>query len=241
MTGSNCATKRVLMSWSSGKDSAWALHRLHTMPGIEVVGLLTSFNETADRVAMHAVRRLLVEEQALALGLPLVTVALPWPCSNADYERRMRTALAEARARGVTHVAFGDLFLRDVRTYRERMLDGTGLAPLFPIWGCETRMLAREMVASGLRAILTCVDPRMLDARFIGRDFDDTLLDELPADVDPCGEKGEFHTFAHAGPMFHRPIPVCRGQRVVRDGFQYLDLLAAATVSAAPSPTTGSA
>ncbi len=231
------ATKRVLLSWSSGKDSAWTLHRLRAMPGVEVVGLLTSFNEAADRVAMHAVRRSLVEAQARAAGLPLVSVALPWPCTNADYEARMKAALADARTRGVTHVAFGDLFLEDVRAYRERMLEGTGLAPLFPIWGCDTARLAREMVAHGLRAILTCVDPRRLPGAFVGRDFDHDLLEALPGDVDPCGENGEFHSFAHAGPMFSRPIAVRRGRRVTRDGFHFIDLLAADATVAVQAPS----
>lgn len=219
-------TKRVLLSWSSGKDSAWTLHCLRMSPGVEVVGLLASFNKAADRVAMHAVRRALVKAQADAAGLPLTAIDLPWPCSNADYEARMKAALDRTREDGVTHVAFGDLFLEDVRAYRERMLEGTGLAPLFPIWGRATPALAREMVAGGLRAILTCVDPRQLAAEFVGRDFDDTFLDALPGAVDPCSERGEFHSFAFAGPMFHHPIPVRRGEQVVRDGFPFIDLLA---------------
>lgn len=220
-------SRRVLLSWSSGKDSAWALHRLRAMPDVELVGLLTTLNEAADRVAMHAVRRELLEAQALATGLPLFPVDLPWPCPNEVYEQRLQTALARARQDGVTQLAFGDLFLEDVRAYRERQLDGTGLEPIFPLWGTatDTPALAREMIAAGLRAVLTCVDPRQMPGSLVGRDFDASLLAELPASVDPCGERGEFHTFCHAGPMFAAPIAIRRGERVERDGFCFADLL----------------
>jgi uncharacterized protein (TIGR00290 family) len=217
---------KVLVAWSSGKDSAWTLHVLRRQGDVEVVGLLTTFNEAFDRVAMHAVRRTLVEAQARAAGLPLWRVMLPWPCSNEIYEQRMLAAVARAREEGVTHVAFGDLFLEDIRAYRERMLTGTGLQGLFPIWGssADTPALAREMLARGLRAVLTCVDPKQLSERFVGRQFDEELLAELPAHVDPCGERGEFHTFCWAGPMFSRETVTEVGEIVTRDGFCFVDL-----------------
>jgi uncharacterized protein (TIGR00290 family) len=215
---------RVLLSWSSGKDSAWSLHLLRQQA--EVVGLVTTFNETANRVAMHAVRRELVKAQAEAAGLPLYPIQLPWPCDNAVYEARMSACLAEAQRQGITHFAFGDLFLEDIRAYRERQLAGTGIVPLFPLWGtpADTPGLARSMLAGGLRAVLTCVDPRQLAGSYVGREFDATLLAELPAAVDPCGERGEFHTFCYAGPMFSRPIPAQVGELVVRDGFHFADV-----------------
>ena len=217
---------RALLSWSSGKDAAWALHVLRQAGEVEVAGLLTTLNAASDRVAMHAVRRTLLEAQAEAAGLPLRQVPLPWPCSNGEYEAAMDGALAEARETwGVTHIAFGDLFLEEVRAYRERQLEGTGLTPLFPLWGKPTDALAQEMIAGGLEARLTCVDPNRLPPSFAGRAFDAALLYALPPDVDPCGEAGEFHTFAHAGPMFSRPISVTAGEVVTRDGFIFADLL----------------
>lgn len=220
---------RVLLSWSSGKDSAWALHVLRQRMDVDVVGLLTTFNEAADRVAMHAVRRTLVEAQAEAIGLPLWPVLLPWPCTNADYEQRMADAWAKAEDAGITHVAFGDLFLEDVRAYREQQLAGTGLTSLFPIWHPPggTAALAQEMVAAGLEAILTCVDPAQLDPVFLGRTYNAAFLKDLPASVDPCGERGEFHTFCHAGPVFKQPIPVRPGEHVFRGGFHFADVLPA--------------
>ena len=217
----------ILLSWSSGKDSAWALQRLRQAGEWNVVGLLTTFNESANRVAMHAVRRELVEAQADAAGLPLWSVELPWPCSNEVYEARMRQAVDQAREQGIVGIAFGDLFLEDVRAYRFKLLAGTGLEPVFPIWGtpADTPALAREMLAGGLQAILTCVDPKQLDANFVGRNFDAELLSDLPPSVDPCGERGEFHTFCHAGPMFQRPIPVRVGETVERDGFCFADVV----------------
>jgi uncharacterized protein (TIGR00290 family) len=215
---------KVLLSWSSGKDSAWALHVLRQDPRVHVAALLTTISEVFDRVAMHAVRRPLVEAQAASAGLPLWPVAIPSPCPNEIYEERMRAAVSRARAEGFTHAAFGDLFLEDVRRYREARLAGTGIAPLFPLWHRPTRALADEMIASGLGAVLTCVDPRHLDRRFAGRTFDATLLDDLPDAIDPCGERGEFHTFCYAGPMLARPIPVTPGEVVDRDGFVFADL-----------------
>ncbi len=212
------------LSWSSGKDSTWTLHTLCQQGQFEVVALLTTINRAFQRVAMHAVREELLEQQAGALGLPLVKVPLPWPCSNAEYEQAMAAALALASRDGIRHIAFGDLFLRDIRRYREAKLAGTGIEPLFPLWQLDTAHLARTMVASGLRAYLTCVDPKKLNRTFAGRLFDAKLLDELPSGIDPCGENGEFHTFAFEGPMFRYPVAVEPGEVVERDGFVFADL-----------------
>jgi len=220
---------RILLSWSSGKDSAWALQVLKQRREYEVAGLLTTFNQAANRVAMHAVRRELVEAQAEAAGIPLWPVELPWPCGNADYEVAMRAACSKAVAQGIEAVAFGDLFLEDVRAYREKQMRDTGLQPLFPIWGLATSELARQMIAAGLRAKLTCVDPKVLDASFAGREFDAELLQDLPAEVDPCGERGEFHSFAYAGPMFQRGLEVAVGEVVARGGFVFADVSWAAS------------
>ena len=216
--------RKTVLCWSSGKDSAWALHVLRQQ-GTEVVGLLTTTNAEFDRVAMHAVRTELLRAQAAAAELPLIEVPLPYPCSNSEYESRMSTAVAALRDQNVTQMAFGDLFLEDVRRYREERLQPVGIIPLFPLWGSNTRTLAREMVTAGLRAHLTCVDPQQLDPSFVGRAFDESLLADLPPGVDPCGERGEFHTFAHAGPMFRSPLPLTPGPTVNRDGFCFADLL----------------
>lgn len=222
---------KVLLSWSSGKDSAWALHVLRQRGDVEIVGLVTTLNEAFGRVAMHGVRAELVRAQADAAGLPLWPVPLPWPCSNGEYEVRMRAVIEKARSEGVTAFAFGDLFLADIRAYRERQLAGTGIEPLFPIWGtsADTPALARDMIAAGFRATLACVDPRHLSLAFAGREFGSRLLADLPPGVDPCGENGEFHTFCHAGPVFDRPIPVRVGDVVERDGFCFADLLPTGT------------
>jgi len=217
---------KILVSWSSGKDSAWMLHQLNQEHPGAAAGLLTTTNQAFDRVAMHAVRRELLEAQARAARLPLHVVPLPWPCSNEQYETIMRAAIDGFVAAGFTHVAFGDLFLADVRKYREDRLAGSGLEPIFPLWKTKTtKDLARDMVAGGLKARLTCVDPRKLDRAFAGREFDQRFIDELPAGVDPCGENGEFHSFAYAGPMFHDTIKVTSGDVVDRDGFVFADLL----------------
>jgi uncharacterized protein (TIGR00290 family) len=217
--------KRILLSWSSGKDSAWSLHVLRQRGEYEVIGLLTTFNEMADRVAMHAVRRDLVEQQAAAVGLPLWSVPLPWPCSNEQYESLMAQTCVKAIAENIEGVAFGDLFLEDVRAYRVKQLKDTGLEPIFPVWGLPTRALAREMIASGVRAKLTCVDTQKLDPSFVGREFDEALLSDLPDGVDPCGERGEFHSFVYAGPMLNTVLPVSVGETVVRDQFVFADLI----------------
>jgi len=219
----NCIVK-TLLAWSSGKDSAWALHVLR-QSGVEVAGLLTTLNQEADRVAMHAVRRALLEAQADAAGVALRQVPLPWPCTNDDYQARMADACRGAVAEGFDTIAFGDLFLRDVRDYRERQLAGSGLTPLFPLWEIPTAALAEEMIAAGLRARLTCIDTKQLDARFAGREFDRALLAELPATVDPCGENGEFHSFAYEGPMFRRPVEVEAGELREAEGFVFADLV----------------
>jgi uncharacterized protein (TIGR00290 family) len=215
---------KALLAWSSGKDSAWTLHVLRQQGEVDVVGLLTTVNRSFDRVAMHAVRRDLLVAQAAAVGLPLLTVEIPYPCSNDEYEAAMAAAIGRARGDGVTAVAFGDLFLEDVRRYREDRMRGSGLTPLFPIWGIPTDALARRMVGAGLRARLTCVDPKKLPASFAGRDFDAALLDDLPPGVDPCGERGEFHSFAYDGPMFERAVGIQAGEVVERDGFVFADL-----------------
>jgi uncharacterized protein (TIGR00290 family) len=217
--------RNTWLCWSSGKDSAWALAALRDDPEHEVTAILTTVNRTHDRVAMHAVRRELLVRQGEATGLPVVEVPIPSPCSNAEYEAAMAGAVDRATEAGVTHMAFGDLFLEDVRTYRETMLGPTRLEPIFPIWGLDTHELAREMVAAGLEAWVTCVDPRVLGSEFAGRRFDGNFLEDLPESVDPCGERGEFHTFACAGPMFRMPISVRPGEIVERDGFVFADLL----------------
>ncbi len=218
---------RALVAWSSGKDSAWALHALRRQGEVEIVGLLTTVTEEFGRVSMHGVREVLLDAQASALRLPCRKVRIPWPCSNEIYEREMAQALQGAKAGGVTHIVFGDLFLQDIRAYREAKLAGTGISPLFPLWQRDTRLLAREMIDGGLQATLTCVDPKRLDPAFAGRSFDRALLSNLPAGVDPCGEYGEFHTFAWSGPMFDNPIPIVAGEVVERDGFVFADLIPA--------------
>jgi len=221
--------KRILLSWSGGKDSAWALHLLRQENKYEVVALLTTLNEKFRRVAIHGFREELLDLQAASIGLPLWKVDLPFPCSNADYESRMAAVCARAAAQGLYGIAFGDLFLEDIRAYRIAKLAGTGLEPIFPVWcadlGISTKALAEEMIASGLRARLTCIDPRHLSPSFAGRTFDAQLLSDLPPSVDPCGERGEFHSFAFAGPIFSRTISVTPGETVERDNFIYADLL----------------
>ena len=216
--------KKILVSWSSGKDSAWTLHILRQSDDYEVVGLLTTMNAAFDRVAMHGTRRELVETQAQAAGLPLRLVPLPWPCSNEHYEAAMREACRRAVDDGIEAVAFGDLFPEDVRRYREEKLAGTGLAPIFPLWGLPTHALVAEMIAAGVRARIVCVDPAKLPREFAGRDLNKGVLAAMPAEVDPCAERGEFHTVAYAGPMFRSAIPVENGEIVERDGFVFADV-----------------
>jgi diphthamide synthase (EF-2-diphthine--ammonia ligase) len=226
---------KILVSWSTGKDSAWMLHRLRAQHPGAIGGLLSTTNQAVDRVAMHGVRRSVLEAQASAARLPLTLVPLPWPCSNEEYEARMSAAVAAKVREGFTHVAFGDLFLEDVRRYREERLAGSGLAPLFPLWRTmPTRRLADEMIAGGLRATLTCVDTRVLLPSFAGRQFNAALLADLPEGVDPCGENGEFHTCAWDGPMFAGPLVLAAGEVVTRDSFVFADLSLAAATDATP-------
>lgn len=214
---------KAWLSWSSGKDSAWSLEVIRREGQYDVKALLTTVNAEYHRVAMHAVRESLLRAQAKSTGLPLVTVPIPNPCPNAAYEEAMAAAMQKACAEGITHIIFGDLFLEDIRRYREEKLAGTGIEPVFPLWNLDTRQLAQDMVGAGLRALLTCVDPRKLDSSFAGRRFDAELLADFPPDIDPCGENGEFHTFAYQGPMFRAPIEIERGVVVERDGFVFAD------------------
>jgi uncharacterized protein (TIGR00290 family) len=216
--------KRTLLSWSSGKDSAWTLHVLRRDPTIELCGLVTTINTQFDRVAMHGVRRTVLEAQAAAAGLPLWVVPLPWPCSNEIYEQRMAEVCQRAIAEHIDAFAFGDLFLEDVRAYREKNLAPTGLEPLFPLWQIPTDALARDMIAGGLRARLSCIDTKKLPASFAGREFDEELLRDFPSGIDPCAERGEFHTCVYAGPMFAAPLALQTGEIVTRDGFTFADL-----------------
>jgi len=222
---------KTMVSWSSGKDSAWMVHVLRQQPAYQLAGLLTTVNERYQRVAMHAVRVELLQAQANALNLPLWQIPIPSPCTNEVYERIMAATVRRAVDEGFTHMAFGDLFLEDIRRYREERLAGTGVTPVFPLFGLDTTALARTMVAGGLRARITCVNPTVVDARFAGRDFDAAFLDDLPPSVDPCGERGEFHSFAYDGPMFSAPIAITTGEVVERDGFMFADLVSTRTAT----------
>jgi uncharacterized protein (TIGR00290 family) len=217
--------RKTFLSWSSGKDSAWALHVLRQQPDIDVAGLFCTVNAEFKRVAMHAVRVGLLQEQARSIGLPLHMIEIPYPCSNAAYEDAMSAFIDDAKGRYVECFAYGDLFLEDVRRYREDGLKDTGISPLFPIWNMPTRALSRSMVSGGLKARITCVDPKRLAGDYAGREFDESFLESIPADVDPCGENGEFHTFVFDGPMFQYPIDLSLGEIAYRDGFVFADLL----------------
>lgn len=219
------ARPKALIAWSSGKDSAWALHEARRAGGFDIIGALTTITDTFNRVSMHGVREELLREQLDAATLLPIIVRIPFPCSNEIYEQKMAEAMGNARASGVTYIIFGDLFLEDVRAYRERHLAGTGITPVFPVWGRSTSALAREMIDAGLQAHLSTVDLAKLPMSFAGRRFDDALLDALPAEADPCGENGEFHSFVSAGPMLSRKLAVRVGETVERDGFAYADLI----------------
>ncbi len=221
------APPQALIAWSSGKDSAWALHEVRRQGAFEVVGALTTVTDEFARVSMHGVREELLHAQLKAAGLPAIVVRIPFPCPNEVYEREMAAAIADAKARGITHMIFGDLFLEDVRAYRERQLAGSGIAPVFPLWHKPTAALAREMISAGVEAHLSTVDLKKLPASFAGHRFDLALLDALPAGADPCGENGEFHSFVSAGPMLKGKIAVTVGETVEREGFAFADLLAA--------------
>ena len=219
------ARPKALISWSSGKDSAFSLYEVRRAGEFDVVGALTTVTETFGRVSIHGVRQEILREQCEAAGLPQRIVPIPYPCPNEIYEARMGEAVAAAVREGITHMIFGDLFLADIRAYREQKLAGTGITPVFPLWERPTSALAQAMIASGLEAYLTTVDLKKLPAEFAGRKFDRQLLAELPEGIDPCGENGEFHTCVIAGPMFSRPVPVETGERVIRDGYAYCDLV----------------
>jgi uncharacterized protein (TIGR00290 family) len=218
---------KALIAWSSGKDSAWAFHEIQRAGAYDIVGALTTVTGTFTRVSIHGVREELLDAQLLAVGLPARKVRIPYPCPNEIYEHEMAAVVTQARADGITHIVFGDLFLEDVRAYREKNLAGSGIAPLFPLWGRDTSSLANEMIASGMTAHLVSVDLKKMPGRFAGRAFDRTLLDDLPPGIDPCGENGEFHTFVSAGPMLSKPLAVQAGEIVERDGAAYADLLPA--------------
>ncbi|MEE9208747.1 MAG: ATP-binding protein [Gemmatimonadota bacterium] len=225
---------QVWLWWSSGKDSAWALHVLGDDPALQITGLVTTVTADFDRVSMHAVRTEIVRRQAEAAGLPLHLVEIPYPCDNATYEARARSLIEAARSSGVRAMAFGDLFLEDVRAYREDLLAGSGIEPMFPLWGLDTAELSAAMITGGLEATVTCVDPGQLAVTFAGRAYDASFLEDLPAEVDPCGENGEFHTCATAGPMFSGRIEVCPGKILTRDGFVFADLLPCAGAISTP-------
>ena len=217
--------RKTLLSWSTGKDSTWALYQLQQDPKIDVVGLFCTVNQEFNRVAMHGVRRELLELQAERVGLPLEVIAIPYPCSNNEYEMRMTRFIDQVRADNVDFCAFGDLYLEDVRQYRENNLNNTGITPIFPLWRKSTAEISSEMINNGLRAIVTCIDPKRMSETFVGREYNKSFLQDIPVEVDPCGENGEFHSFAFDGPMFREPINVSAGETVHRDGFVFSELL----------------
>lgn len=221
--------RKTLMSWSSGKDSAWALHQLQQNPEIDLVGLFCTVNKKFDRVAMHGVRVELLQKQARCIGLPLEIIDIPYPCSNAEYEKIMGQYVIRAKNNNIEYFAFGDLFLEDVRNYREEKLKGSGIKPIFPIWGIPTNKLSKKMISSGLRTIITCINPKQIPKEFVGREFDESFLDALPDTIDPCGEYGEFHSFVFDGPMFKEKIEILVGEIVHRDDFIFADVLSKST------------
>lgn len=216
---------RAYVSWSSGKDCAFALWEARKAGEFEICGLLTTTNEAVDRVAMHGTRNELMRRQAEAVGLPVLEVGLPWPCSNEDYASRMIAACDTMKAEGVSHVVYGDLFLEDIRAYRDEKMAQAGLTAVYPLWKRDTQQLARDMITSGLKTVVVCIDPKKLDASFAGRWFDEQFLADLPEGIDPCGENGEFHTCVVDGPMFSSAIEVELGETVERDGFVYADVI----------------
>ena len=216
---------KILVSWSTGKDSAYALHQIRQTNHYEIVGLLSTITEEYDRVSMHSTRHALLKKQADRLNLPLYPIFIPYPCTNEIYEARMQIFIQQAIQQGITHIVFGDLFLEDIRRYRESKLALTNVTPLFPLWGKNTDLLAKEMIHAGMKAVITCVDSKKLNASFAGREFDEQFLSDLPKGIDPCGENGEFHTFVYDGPMFSKPIPISLGTIVERDGYIFSDIL----------------
>jgi uncharacterized protein (TIGR00290 family) len=223
--------RKTLLSWSSGKDSAWALHVLRQDPQFEVVGLFSTVNKMFDRVAMHGVRMELLRQQAESAGLPLHIIQIPYPCSDAEYAASMTAFIDAARKENIECFSFGDLFLEEVRRYREKNMNGTGITPVFPLWDVPTAELSRKMVAGGLKAVITCVDPNRIPAEFAGREYDEAFLDSIPAEADPCGEYGEFHSFAYDGPMFRTPIKTFLGETVQRDGFVFTDVFSSTSAN----------
>jgi uncharacterized protein (TIGR00290 family) len=217
--------KKILISWSSGKDSAWALHVLRQDPNIEIMGLFSTVNKLFDRVTMHGVRSELLKQQAESAGLPLDIIEIPYPCNNDEYVAIMKAFIITAKKKGIEYFAFGDLFLENVRGYREALLQGTGIAPLFPIWGVSTKILSLQMVSNGLKAVITCINAGQFSQEYAGRKYNASFLEDIPNGIDPCGENGEFHTFAFDGPMFQYPIKVIPGETVHRDGAYFTDLL----------------
>lgn len=215
---------KAILSWSSGKDSAMTLYRALKSKEFEIVCLLTTITDQFRRISMHDVREELLDAQAQSLGYPIEKVMIPYPCPNEIYEEKMANVLSVWMSKGVRHVIFGDLFLEDIRKYREEKLSRIDMTPVFPLWLEDTKTLAREMLRVGFRAVITCVDPKKLEPTFAGRHFDESFLNNLPASVDPCGENGEFHTFVYEGPVFKKPIPVEVGERMTRDGFQFADV-----------------
>lgn len=221
--------RKTLMSWSSGKDSAWALYQLQMNPEIALVGLFCTVNKEFGRVAMHGVRAELLRKQAESIGLPLEIIEIPYPCSNAEYENIMGQFVERAKNDNIEYFAFGDLFLEDVRSYREEKLRGSGIKPIFPIWGVPTDKLSREMINGGLKTVITCINPKQIPKEFVGKEFDEDFLDSLPKTIDPCGENGEFHSFVFDGPMFKEKIEIIVGDIVHRDGFVFADVLPKST------------
>ncbi len=217
--------KRTLLSWSSGKDAAWSLHKLQQDPEIDLIGIFCAVNKEANRAAMHAVRVELLQKQAKNISLPLEIIELPFPCSNAEYEKIMSSFVKKAKNDNIECFAFGDLFLEDIRSYREEKLKDSGIKPIFPLWGIPTDKLSREMISGGLRTIITCIDPKQIPNKFIGKEIDESFLNSLPKTVDPCGENGEFHSFVFDGPMFKEQIEITVGNIVNRDGFVFVDIL----------------
>jgi uncharacterized protein (TIGR00290 family) len=217
--------KKTLISWSTGKDSAWALHVLRQNSEIEIVGLFCTVNKVFDRVAVHGVRIDLLRQQAQSINLPLHIVYIPYPCSNEEYENAMKAFISKTEEMGIEYFAFGDLFLENVRSYREKLLHGTGIKPLFPIWGTSTDSLSRQMISSGLKAVITCVGQKHLTSEFVGREYNESFINEIPKHIDPCGENGEFHSFAYDGPTFRYPIEIALGEIVFKEDACFIDLL----------------
>jgi len=216
---------KAIVSWSSGKDSAMALYKVLRSNQFQVIAMLTTVSDPFQRVSMHGVREELLDRQAASIGIPIEKIRIPYPCPNEVYEQKMSETMVSYKSSGLTHAIFGDLFLEDIRKYREEKLSQFGIIPVFPLWREDTSRLARTILGLGFKAVITCVDPKKLDVKFAGRHFDADFLNEIPLTVDPCGENGEFHTFVYDGPIFKRSIEIVVGDCVMRDGFQFADVL----------------